>query len=404
MKKKIMVLGAGEFQVPIIKKVKEMGHEVIVVSPKGDYPGFKFSDQIIYEDVSNEKGVLSHAKNLNIDGITTNQTDIPVRTMAYVSTKLGLSGIDYETACLFTDKLMMRDKCAELGLDTVKYKLVNSAKDIENFFVELGSAVIVKPVDSQGSRGIQVVESLNDIEKAFSYAASFSRSNSVIVEEFLVGDEFVIEGVVYDGNYNDLVVGDSFYFETVKTFSPYCRQFPSEKNTDLISKFNKQLIESFGLSFGLTHSEVIVAKGKCHLIETAARGGGVNISSKLVKACSGFDADAFMIDIALGNTPNMEVYNTGVVSSYIAFYLPEGTVKTVDGIILAKSHCSYIDSSLDSISVGNKSLGFSDKTSRVYILLSANNHSELRECIDFYKNVIKVDVLTNNGMRGLIWN
>ena len=64
MTKKILVPGAGIGQAIVLKRAKEMGLTSVVVSPKGDYPGFKYADIIYHEDVRNEKKVLE--KELNI--------------------------------------------------------------------------------------------------------------------------------------------------------------------------------------------------------------------------------------------------------------------------------------------------------------------------------------------------
>ena len=48
--KKVLILGAGIYQVPLIKKVKEMGYYVIVSSIPGDYPGFQYADKVYYEN------------------------------------------------------------------------------------------------------------------------------------------------------------------------------------------------------------------------------------------------------------------------------------------------------------------------------------------------------------------
>ena len=52
--KKLMVLGAGIYQVPLIKKAKEMGLYTIVASIPGNYPGFLYADEIVYENTTNK--------------------------------------------------------------------------------------------------------------------------------------------------------------------------------------------------------------------------------------------------------------------------------------------------------------------------------------------------------------
>ena len=44
--KKILILGAGIYQVPLIKTAKRMGLYTIVASIPGNYPGFELADKV----------------------------------------------------------------------------------------------------------------------------------------------------------------------------------------------------------------------------------------------------------------------------------------------------------------------------------------------------------------------
>ncbi len=83
-----MVLGSGVYQVPLIKAAKKMGINVLVVSWKGNYPGFKYADTVYYEDTKNYKNIVKIAKKHDIDGIITIGTDICVITLGKVNTAL----------------------------------------------------------------------------------------------------------------------------------------------------------------------------------------------------------------------------------------------------------------------------------------------------------------------------
>ena len=143
-----MVLGAGLYQVPLITTAQKQGIYTIAVSPDGDYPGLKVADKTYLYDVRDEESILRAAQEENIDGIVTDQTDIAVRTVAYVANNMGLPGIDYECAKRFTDKYLMRERCEELGLPTIKHRIVSSEAEAEAFLNETGTDAIIKPVDN----------------------------------------------------------------------------------------------------------------------------------------------------------------------------------------------------------------------------------------------------------------
>ena len=69
--KKIMILGAGIYQVPLIKTAKRMGLYTIVVSIPGNYPGFALADKVYYENTVDDEKILEIARAEQIDGIVT---------------------------------------------------------------------------------------------------------------------------------------------------------------------------------------------------------------------------------------------------------------------------------------------------------------------------------------------
>jgi carbamoylphosphate synthase large subunit len=102
--KKLMVLGAGISQLPLILTAKRMGLFVIVLSSPGNYPGFAWADQIYYEDTTNIEKVADICRNEHIDGICTTGTDVAVKAIGKVVDKLGLCGVSYEAALLSSNK------------------------------------------------------------------------------------------------------------------------------------------------------------------------------------------------------------------------------------------------------------------------------------------------------------
>ena len=121
--KKILIIGAGDFQLPLVQEAAKQ-YEVYVAAPKVDKAFEPYIKQAFITEVRAENEILDFAKNVGIVGVVTDQTDIAVRTVAYVAEKLGLPGIGYDSACLFTDKALMRKKMAELGIRTLPNKEV----------------------------------------------------------------------------------------------------------------------------------------------------------------------------------------------------------------------------------------------------------------------------------------
>ena len=334
---------------------------------------------------------------------------MPVRTVAYVSEKMNLPGIGYETACLFTDKFKMREKCREIGVKTLEYELANDLDGAKAFFKNIGKDIIIKPLNNQGSKGVYKVSSLAELENKFYQAEQFSRGESLLMEEYVKGeDELVIEGVALDGWSENLVCGDTHYFNLPDVFSARQRIFPSVKKRAIVEQaldLNKRIISGFGLTRGLTHGEYIISDGQVYLIEIAARGGGVFISSDIIPLMTGFDTTSFIVDIATNQVVKRPaIHNTGKVVCYVAFFLPEGIVKSFTGVTEVIAQPFVHHNNLDHLSIGKRIRKNTDKTSRFFMVLDADSAEEMAFRIKWIQERLKVVVETERGnQEGIIW-
>ena len=405
----ILVLGAGALQVPLIEKIKAKGYNPIVVSLVEDEPGMVIAKDKIVADFCDQELMLEYAKHYNVCGIITDQTDIPVRTVAYVSERLGFPGIGYETACLFTDKYKMRARCEELGIKTIRHRLVNSLDEAKSFFRELGNDAILKPINNQGSKGIYKVASEAELEAKYNDSIKYSRNEPILIEEYIVGEEIVIEAMVHNHEVTNLICGDTHYFDIPDAFSARERIFPSKKSLDIVNKAyeqNIQIIEGFGLKQGITHAEYIIKENDVYLLEIAARGGGVYISSDIIPLMTSVDTLEFLIDITTGKlncTPIVK--NCNKVVCYRAFFLPQGEVVNVDGVNEVTQLPYIHHHNLYAIKKGKNIGPNSDKTSRFFMVIEADDYNMMEDRISTIQSILNIDVRTvNNTIKHIIWN
>lgn len=404
-----MVLGAGALQVPLINKVIERGYNPVVVSLNSDEPGMRTAKDTIVADFVEEELMLHFARQYNIAGIVTDQTDLPVRAAAYVSEKMKLPGMGYETACLFTDKYRMREKCREIGIDMLEYELVDNIHAAKAFFKNLGKDIIIKPINNQGSKGVYKVTTIAELEEKYYEAERYSRGEKLLLEEFVKGeDELVIEGIALDGWCDNLICGDTYYFNLPDVFSARQRIFPSVKDPVIVERaleLNKKIIQEFGLSRGLTHGEYIISKGQVYLIEIAARGGGVYISSDIIPLMTGFDATSFIVDVATEQeVERPAILNKDKVVCYVAFFLPEGVISTISGVNEVISEPFVHHNNLGLLYVGKEVKKNTDKTSRYFMVLDAGSADEMEKRINWIKQTLVITVTDGqNNQEGIIW-
>lgn len=404
----ILVLGAGALQVPLIQTIQARGYNPVVVSLHNDEPGMLIVKDKVVGDFCDEEFTLQIAKDWNIIAVVTDQTDLPVRTIAYVCDHLGLPSIGYKTACLFTDKFLMREKCKEIGVKTIAYSLVGSLEEAKKFFIDLHHSAILKPINNQGSKGVYKVSSIEELEEKYAEATRYARGQKILIEEFITGQELVIEALALDGKVTNLVCGDTHYFEVKDAFAAKDRIFPSMLDEEIVNKalnLNKKIVSGFGLNRGLTHGEYIIDGHDVYLIEIAARGGGVYISSDIIPLMTGFNTTSFIIDIATKSTVDTPfIEYKKMCTCYIAFFLPEGVINEVKGVREIQSLPYVHHNNLDALYIG-KHIGKNiDKTSRYFFIMEASDRSELEERIELVHELLQVNVDNGFKTKGIIWN
>ena len=410
MRNKLMIIGAGDFQTPLIERAAQ-NCDLVLVAPAVDEDIAALAKSVHYLDVRNQEEILRIAKEENINGVITDQTDIPVRTVAYVAENMGLPGIGYETSKLFTDKALMDARLKELDLCRIPSCSAEEVDEALAFMEELGSSVLIKPTDSQGSRGIFECHSPEDLKAHFDQAKKFSSDGKVLAQKLISGCEFFVEGMALGGEFMNLIIGDTIYFSTLKSFSAKFRITPSNRDHDLVNRVleaNGAIIKGFGLSQGITHSEFIVSEddGEIYLLETAARGGGVYISSDLISLATGICTEDFLINICLGRQSQLpEKSETPRACGYMAFYLPTGVVTGTEGIAEVTALPYVHRNQLYKIYKGMKQESAAeDKTSRFALIVSGDDRAQVDMRMAEIRRMLKIEVMTENGVCCPIWD
>ncbi len=304
--KKIMILGAGVYQVPLILKAKEMGLYTIVVSIPGNYPGFGLADQIYYEDTTNYEKVLEIAKSEHINGIVTAGTDVAVITVGKVCDEMGLCGLSYEAAQIAADKLLMKEQYEKYGVRTARFrKILFKDEQIEEKLAELRAPLIFKAVDSSGSRGIIRVDSPEQFPETISKVKGYTKKDYFIVEEFLEGEEFGAQAFVLDGEVRFILPHGDYVFQG-ETGVPVGHWVPFELNDNIIEDAKQQLqlaAEAMKLDNCAMNVDFILVDGKTYVLEIGGRSGATCLS-EMVSTYYQFDYYEKMLEAALGEKPD----------------------------------------------------------------------------------------------------
>lgn len=408
-RKKLMILGAGRGQVPIIKLARAMGHEAIVVSIRGNYPGISLADKHLEIDVRDKESVLAAAESEGIDGVIADQIDIAVPSVAFVAETLGLPGIGYERSLRFTDKYMMRLECERLGIASPRFMKATTIEEARAACDHTGLPVVVKPVDNAGSKGVGLASRLDELPRLFEEAINCSRKKAVIIEEFIEGAEYLVEGLVIEGVPHNLAIAERQDFRIPGRFIPNRTVYrPAENMVEArILQANLDLISGLELPMGATHSEFLVQKGsgKVYLVETAARGGGCYISSDLVPLATGIELNRHLIEMALGKAVGINPHDIRTnVCGFICFSLPAGLITSVSGREAVSRMPKVHKALLDNLEVGMEARPMMDKSMRQGpILIQADSIEDFNETVARIRETLAVAVQTQDGRAGIIW-
>ena len=303
--KKLMIMGAGTYQVPLIKTAKEMGIYTIAVSIPGKYPGFAFADEVLHINTVDSEAVLEAAKKAQIDGICTAGTDVAVMTIGRVNDALGLSGISWEAAKLACDKVLMKTCYEENHVRTARYRKVFFNEDVIQKTEGMNYPLIVKIVDSSGSRGITRVDRPADLQSAIRNAQSFTRKDYYIIEEFIVGREFGAQAFIMDGEVQFILPHGDYIFQgstgvPAGHFAPYDL---TKQQLDDCRETTRKALRAMKLDNCACNCDFIMRDGKTYVLEIGGRSGATCLA-ELVSIYYGYDYYQKIIEVALGLKPD----------------------------------------------------------------------------------------------------
>jgi len=326
--RRLLALTGGIHQIPVIRTAQSMGLAVVVTDRDPSAPGLLAADYPVIVDAKDHDAILAVARQHGVSGVIAEQSDVAVLTAASVAEALGLPGIGIAVARRATDKYLMREACHDAGIPTPKYRYVATAAEARKAVASIGLPVVVKPTDSQSSRGVTKVAGSEQLDAAFGRAKAESRSGGILVEEMMVGREGSIESFVSDGRVH--VLG---FCDKVKCAPPFSFDlrliYPGDYSAavmDDILAMNDAVITAIGINTGLVHVEFIATQAGVRLIEIAARGCGARVATDLLPALTGADIIGLRIRQAIGE-PATFARNDGHEFGILRFLeLPPGQI------------------------------------------------------------------------------
>ena len=242
--KKILLLGGSAQQVVAIETAKKLGYYTVLCDFLTDNPGQYSADKFYLVSTTDKDAVLKVAQEEKVDGVLAYASDPAAPTAAYVAEKLGLPTNPYDSVEILCNKDRFRAFLAENGFNTPYAKGFDNIQQIIDSESKFRLPVLIKPVDSSGSKGITRIDDWSQIEEAYEYSISFSRSKKVVIEEYLekFGYQIAGDGLVVNGK---LVfryfANDHFNPECVNPYVPISASFPYNMPAEIHDKIHDEI-------------------------------------------------------------------------------------------------------------------------------------------------------------------
>ena len=385
--KRVLIFGVGPLQKSIIGRAKRMGLYTVGIDPCVDATCKDCVDAFEVVPGQDYEGHCAVVEKYGIDAIVTAATDKPLVMMARIAEKYGFPFYSVETAKWSTDKFQMKQRFMEGDIPCAKGCLVKSVSEVEDFEYP----VIIKPRDNSGSRGVKLCRSKEELEASMSEAFEVSKLDTVLVEEFIEGLEYSIEGLHYDAK------SEVIQFTEKKTTEfPYNVELGHIQPAN-ISEENKQRIREIVAKIGKalhfencpSHTELKINERGIYVIETSPRLGGDYITSTLLPLSTGVNVEDELLKIALGETINPTI--EAVQYSGVRFFaFEEGReIKHVPDSDFVKDWPHVVDFSF-TLKEGDKVNRITSSLNRYgQLILQAGNRDSIEEAFDKYEKVIK---------------
>ena len=306
MKKKLVVIGANDFQNQLILKAKEKGYETHVFAWQDGSIGERTADYFYPISIVEKEQILEVCKEIKPDGVISIASDLAAITVNYVADALGLTGNGMESALIATNKYLMRKAFEESGDPSPRYYRSDELTD--EILEQLKFPMIVKPIDRSGSRGITKVYDIEALNAAVKVAEEVSFDKRAVVEEFVEGQEYSVEYISYRGKHTFLALtqkettGAPHFIETG-------HMQPAPVDNECLRKVQsvvEHALDTLKIANGASHSEIKISNtGEITIIEIGGRMGGDCIGSDLVRLSTGYDFVDMVIDVACGKEPQM---------------------------------------------------------------------------------------------------
>ncbi len=398
------MLGGSLYQTYAIKEAKRLGYYVITADYLPSNPGHRFADEYHNVSTTDKDAVLKLAAELKVDGVVAYASDPAAPTAAYVCERLGLPTSPYKSVEILSNKDLFRNFLQQNGFNCPKAMGFATYEEALTHIDDFKLPVMVKPVDSSGSKGINKMTDKSQLKDFVEEALSYSRGKRFIIEEFIVKKGHQISGDAFsvDGKLVFHCLGNEFYDPNCdKDFAPLGECWPFQMDHKYIEDLERQLqwlMTLLNMKSNAYNVEAIVGEDdKVYLLELGARSGG-SLIPQVTECATGINMVTWVIQAAAGDpidlTPlrgRIEMPIKGYWSNYMVHSNVTGIFQSISFDLDFKKN--HLVDFVNDLHIGDKVHRFRDAQDCIgEFILHYESMEQMFEVIKNIENYIEVKV------------
>ena len=301
--RKIMILGAGQAQLPLYRAARDMGAATVAVSIPGPYPALTEADEVCSIDIADSTGVAAAAGAFGVRGVVSCCSEICLPALAHACAVHGFAGITPEAAAISVNKRVMHEAFDRGGIPSPRWRAVSSEAELREAAEALGYPLVVKAPDLFSSRGVYVAGAEREALAALGACLAETGQPYVLAEEYVTGRGCCLEGFVQhgeiifllpDGNLSAQIPGGPAV--------PVGHYAPLDEEEDVLDRLRDvaaRAIRVCGFDNCAVNMDIVLREGEPHIIELTARAGATGLP-ELISFHFGVDFYRMLMMAAMG--------------------------------------------------------------------------------------------------------
>ena len=293
--KKLVIIGANDFQNQLILKAKELGYETHAFAWEDGAVGKDTADYFYPVSITEKEEILAKCREIEPCGVCSIGSDLASITVNYVAEKLTLPCNQTKYTSIQTNKYKMREALQSAGLPCPKFIIADESFDIKKVS-DFSFPIIVKPVDLTGGKGIHRAANADEARVAYKDACSRTRQDHIVVEEFVQGSNHGFSAMLVKGKvafaFSD---NEQYYINKYMVSGANSPSTSNNKTLSMLREYSERIAQELHLVDGILHIQYIErADGTPVIIEICRRPPG-DLYIKFVKYATGIDYPKFIV-------------------------------------------------------------------------------------------------------------